>query len=149
MRESSDVPCVECRRRGFSLEDCGPSLFGPERERKLSLARERGEHTLDHQNDVRTNDSAAGTASLEHGASAGHPDLVPELSAPFAFQLELEPAINHWAWEGTMAVDPEFEQSFLMDNFPVAEWEVFCDSAREPRMEHRPNEGIATVRGTS
>lgn len=146
MRESIDVACVPCRRRGLSAEQCGPSTLGPEAERRL--ARNRGEHTLDTQNDVRTNDSAHGTRFTDqHAATANALELAPDLPFPFTWEMQTTPDFNPHTYPPPIAsksipADHEFESRlhvFLLANCSAAAPETLLgasDACRKARLDH-------------
>ena len=146
VRDSPDQACRPCSRRGLSRQQCGPSTFGLEAESKL--ARQRGEHTLDTQNDVRTNDSALGTGSTaQHIPPAVSFAVTTELAAPFGFRVQTTPSYNPEIWHTAIAFDvtaseAEFEQrlqAFLAENCLFASpatQAAACDLIRRARTEH-------------
>ena len=146
IRDSPDQACRPCSRRGFSHEQCGRSTFGPEAERKLT--RQRGEHTLDAQNDVRTNASAHGTGSTAQQISPALPlDFTANLGSPFGFTVQTTQHYNPETWHNTIAFesiasDANFEeilQAFVLENCFLASPDArtaACDAFRRARDEH-------------
>jgi len=117
-------------------------------EAELKLALQRGEHTLDAQNDVRTNDSALGTGpTTQYIPAALSFEVTANLAAPFGFTMQTTPSYNPEIWHTAIAFDwnaseVDFEQrlqAFLVENCLFASpgtQSAVCDLIRRARTEH-------------
>jgi hypothetical protein len=147
-RDSDEEPCYPCRRRGFSLEQCGPSTFGPEAEKRH--ARNRGEHTMDKQNDVRTNASSSGGTNFPEPPNNPVGLAPPEDTLYMETTRQFDPTLWITAIRNLPPpVDPDFEAAlgqFVSQYLSLSNFETVAQASDLMRMARGEHNGTRLFR---